>query len=87
MTLDEVDLQLRQLFAAHADIAERTEAGGDAVDGFSLRRNLLVQIKPTALDAAAGVVAERQEQTVLDDFADAFNGEVLGRDEMSVHSL
>ena len=58
MALDEVDLQSRELVFANADVAERSEAGGDAVDRLAIAADFLVEVTAAAADALLGILAE-----------------------------
>ena len=79
MRLHQVDLQFGQMILAYRDIAERAKARGHAIDGFFTLGNLLVQILTAAHDAVAGILAEFEFATGLDDFSNLFDGQMFGR--------
>ena len=53
-----VDLQLRELILVDVDVAERTEAGSDTINGVLRIGNLLVEVFAAAQDLLAGVFAQ-----------------------------
>ena len=58
MAHHEIDLELRKLILVDVDIAERAEAGGDAIDGIFRIGNLLVKIFAATQDFLARVFAQ-----------------------------
>ena len=87
VTFDEVDLQLRQLMLPDRHATERAETRRHAIDRLHLRGNFLIEILAAAHDSLAGIVAQGQFFIVSDDFADAFNREMLGADVMDLHKI
>ena len=83
----QVDLQLRQLVAAHFHVAQRPESGSHPIDGQVAAGNLLVEIFAAFDDTLPRVVAQRNFVVILNDFAHALYCEPFGTDMMNLHDV
>jgi len=81
----EVFLELREVFPADGDVAERAEAGGNAVDRFLLCLHLVVEEVAASGYAADGVVGEVDADIFVENVADSLNREAIGRNMMDFH--
>ena len=78
MALDEILLQGAQLVRRDVLAAQRTETGGNAIQGFFRLRNLLVQIIAALLYPQLGFRSQLQFQVFVDDAFDEVEGQLTG---------
>ena len=67
------------------DVAQRPEAGGDAVNRPLGVLHLAVEVLAAADDARPGIVAQYERQAAFKDFADTVYREVVRRDMVMFH--
>ena len=73
MRHNEVVLQLTQFLGGNGYVTQRTETGGNAIDGTADVAHLAVQVLTAFLDSGDGFVAELQLFVFVEYFFDAFN--------------
>jgi hypothetical protein len=84
---DEVLLQLAELLAADADVAEAAEASGDTVDGYLLVLHLLIEVVAAFFDAAFGLVAQGEGHLLIDNLLNLVKSELFFGIELINHGL
>lgn len=79
----QVLLQLRELVLVDRNIAERTEAGRNTVDGLFLGFHLVIQVFATTHDAFFRIFAQVDFDIVFQNFADTIDRKILRADMMN----